>query len=285
MKKLYAFLDIDNPMVAWEVAVGRIKSASYDRTSDFGLSIWSYNLMHSYLKNGMSDRIQMEFELEKIRAEKFSDKVSRLKGVYFFESFEDAKESLDHFGNGYDESYISEVSFEASSFSKYDFNWITNSKSIENKDWMKKYWNGDSYSEKPIYEIIAEGMGIVLNYDLRTKAYETIYNHFGDSTPLLATAVCAFHAKGLDNVLTIKPALIVEETKLIGSYFIDTSYLDTNQGEIIEAIEICKSMGIFPPIKRPKNEEALANLPDLREYGFELDINELREKGTIEIFK
>lgn len=283
--RLYAFLDIDNPMVAWEVAIGRIKSACYDRVGEFGLSIWNYNLLHTYLKNGTDERIQMEFELEKVRITGFNEKASRLKGIYFFESYKDAKESLVQIASGYDESYISEVSFDAKKLSKHDFNWITNSKNMESKEWMDKYWSGEDYSDKPIYEVIAEGIGIILNSDLRNRAYKTIYDYYGDSTTLLAMAICAFQAKRLDNVLTIKPALIMKESKLIGSYFIDTSYLDTNQGELIEAIGICKSMGIFPPIKRPKNEEALANLPDLRDYGFELDINELEEKGIMEIFK
>jgi hypothetical protein len=64
---LFAYLNIENPMVAWEVGIGRIRSSS-DRPRDgFGVSVWAYSLLRRYAANGLDQRFRNEILLEAVR--------------------------------------------------------------------------------------------------------------------------------------------------------------------------------------------------------------------------
>jgi hypothetical protein len=81
--RLYAYLNIANPMVAWEVAIGRIKSSCDISKNAFGTSIWAYSLLRKLAINGMDRRFHNELKLEAIRQKMNNHLVSRLTGVYF----------------------------------------------------------------------------------------------------------------------------------------------------------------------------------------------------------
>jgi hypothetical protein len=95
---LFAYLNIANPMVAWEVAVGRIRSSS-DRPRDtFGVSVWSYSLLRRYTTKGLDQRFRNELLLEAVRQQVHPDACSGLKDLYFFESEYDAHAALEQWG-------------------------------------------------------------------------------------------------------------------------------------------------------------------------------------------
>ena len=269
-KRLYAFLDIDHPMVAWEVAIGRIKSANYNENNSFGLSIWQYNLLSSYIKHGADNKIINEFKLEKVRFGKFPNSVSRLKGMYFFEEKNDAEKALKRWGINIPSNYISEIEFYPVKYTKVDSEWITfNILNNNDERWMENYWKGLPYGSEPLYEVLVEGIGIVLNYDLRIKAYQTILNLWPYSTNLLAMAVCTFQIKNIDNIASIKPGIITDHNKILGGFYIDISHLDDNQKEIIESVKFCRDNNSYPKVINPKDINIFFNLPDMREYAFE----------------
>jgi hypothetical protein len=55
---LYAYIDIDNPMVAWEVAIGRIKSVDFFYTNEiYEISIWEYEMIRNFSKYGLNQKI------------------------------------------------------------------------------------------------------------------------------------------------------------------------------------------------------------------------------------
>ena len=241
IKKLYSFIDIDNPMVAWEVAIGRIVSAQYNENNNFGLSIWQFNTLKSWLKYGYNINIVNEFKLEKYRLIRYTDYVSRLKGLYFFETEEDAKYAINYWNLDIPYSYISEVEFYYEKITKLDSEWITRYIDKENidNDWMDAYWNGLPCSGKPLYEYLAEGIGFIKNNDLRIRAYERILEIWPYSTNLLAMAMCAFQVKNIDKIALIKPAIILNNNRIKGSFYINIENLKENENDIIEAVRIC----------------------------------------------
>jgi len=175
--KLYAYLNIDNPIVAWEVAVGRLKSAPSITSQEFGISFWAFNLLSTYATGKKWTRLQGELDLEEVRLQRYSDKVSRLQGLYFFKTEEEALAAIDRWGvPSKMKEYLSEVEFYPDAISEFDSEWITDCLGTvdDSKDWMDEYWYGATRWEKPLTEVLAIGFGYVRNLLLREKAYKKV---------------------------------------------------------------------------------------------------------------
>lgn len=283
---LFAYLNIDHPVVAWEVAIGRIKSVFDERYPNFGISSWQFSLLDKYSKNGYNTKFINELLLEKKRQINHPHKVSRLQGLYFFENEDDAHRALDRWGLSKYRGYISPVRFKPEKITKVDSEWITSYlNSGKSTDWMEDYWRGETLGIRPLTEILALGVGVVLNYDLRIQAYKNIYYSWPDSTPLLAMACCAFQVKNLDDIAIIKPALLRENDKIKGVYCVNIEDLKLKEKEVVEAMDYCKEHGVLPRYKIPENEpDAFFRLLDLRGYCFEL-INKTASEILEEVHK
>ena len=267
--ELFAYLNIEHPMVAWEVAIGRMKSSCDNIKDNFGISLWQYNLLKKYSNTGEYKKIINELKLERMRQRKYSNHVSRLRGLYFFESEEDAKSALDRWNMPQRKKYISAVNFSANSVTKVDSEWITWNLLSENTDWMERYWSGEIYGEKPLYEYLASGFGVIQNKDLRTQAYKRIMDAWPTSTPLLASACCAFKHKRMEEIALLTPALTRENDRLLGSYFINMEDLNNREQEVATAVGICNECNETPPMILPENPNDFFSLPDFRSDCFE----------------
>lgn len=268
-RTLYAYLNIENPMVAWEVAIGRIKSSCDGGHEGFGVSLWQYNLFRKYSIAGAHQKLINELKLEQIRKTKFPDNVSRLKGVYFFDSLESAHAAVERWGFPERKKYICEISFQVNSITRLDSEWITSYLQSQETGWMERYLSGETLGERPLHEFIASGMGFIKNIDLRIQAYKNIKNLWPICTPLLAMAVCGFQHMELDEIALIKPALYRDGEAILGNYFINTNDLEENEEKVLEAIDICMKDKTFPPIIMPDNPEHFFALPDFRSQAFE----------------
>jgi len=285
---LYAYLDIDNPMVAWEVAVGRMISADVHRVKNLSVSSWQYNHLCRCLKYGLSLDFINEMRLELTREAHFRENVSRLQGLYFFETPEAAKLALKYWRIPLKESHISPIRFFPKRMTKVDSEWITaNIDKEEDPSWMSSYWNGEIKGRSPLYEILATGFGEVLNYDLRVQAYRSILEIWPYSTPLLAMACCAFQVKGMNDIAAVMPGLYAEGKNVCGDYVIDISDLDNQKKEIIEAVNICRENGTYPQTTKPKDTGAFFILPDLASLGFSFEspkatdmLKQIKPEGT-----
>lgn len=272
--KLFAYLNIEHPMVAWEVAVGRMKSSCDNNDKNFGISLWQYNLLKKYSKSGECKKLINELKLEHIRQNSFPDRISRLRGLYFFKSEDDANAGLDRWGIPHRKKYISEVCFSASSITQVDSEWITWNLLSENTDWMEKYWAGEVYGETPLYEILGSGIGVVQNMELRTQAYKNILDMWPASTPLLAAACCAFRHKQMEEVAIVKPSLIRESDRIVGSYYINMNEFNNRESDIIAAFELCKQHEEVPPMVSSENPDIFFSIPDLVAENFEFKSTE-----------
>lgn len=272
--EFYAYLDIDKPMVAWEVAIGRIKSYCDRNPDNIGLSVWQYNMLRRLSEGGGSNRINHEFGLEAYRKANYSEKVSRLNGVYFFESEAMAFKALDRWGMSQKKKYVSRVNFSAEQLSKYDSEWITTYMEGECCDWYKGYLSGETLGAAPLTEVIASGIGIVNNRLLREQAYKKIMERWPTSTPLLSMAIAAFYEAGIEDVALVRPFLNLRDGALFGHHIIYVESLGAHQEEIGNAWVRLKQQGMLPPIIYPEGEDVFFTVPDLGEHEFKLPLSE-----------
>lgn len=274
---LYAYLNIDHPMVAWEVAIGRIRSPSEIREKGFGVSLWQYQKFYKYAKEDSSKEFINELKLEVIRRNSYPNQVSRLQGVYFFESEELANIAVERWGVPGRKKYISKVYFSASALTRVDSEWITSYLRSEDDSWMRSYWKGEALGVEPLTEVLASGIGTVDNRDLRIQAYKNIINLWPTSTPLLAIACCAFAHKKMQNVAPSIPLITNKNGLIQGCFYIDMHDFDTREGVVAEALEECKRSNEVPPMIFPEDQTKFFTVPDLRNYNFSIS-NEMASK-------
>ncbi len=278
--KLFAYLDIDNPIVAWEVAIGRIRSACDNTKDNFGISLWSYGLLRSYAKEGEDIRFTNELRLEEVRQKQFPRMVSRLKGVYFFESLDDAFAATERWGLKSKQKYITEVYFSSNDITRVDSEWVTSYLRSQESEWMSCYWRGDVLGEKPLVEVLASGIGVVHDQAIKVKAYKKIMDIWPYSTVLLAASCVGFSWLGLETIGQMTPALVARDERIVGEHYINVVELKKNEAEIVRLLDEAKKRCELPPIIRPPEQEAVFRVPDMRDLDFIL-----RAKGAESIFK
>jgi hypothetical protein len=206
-------LDIDHPMV-----IGRLQSAGETGVERFGVSLWAYSMLKSYVQENLPKSFANEFRLEYVRARRHAHCVSRLGGLYFFQSEGDARAAVNRWGMRRREQYISAVEFFPTALTEVDSEWITfNLASNDDSAWMDSYWSGATAGARPLTEVLATGQGIVLNKELRIEAYKRIYDLWPTSTPLLAAACCAFDRCKLNDVAVVKPGLVSKGAAIQGN--------------------------------------------------------------------
>ncbi len=278
---LYAYLNIDNPMVAWEAAIGRIKSICDLRSDDFGISYWQYKRLSQLSSGGFTTIIKNELKLEKCRLLKFPELVSRLQGLFFFETEKAAIETLEHWGWDYKREYITAVNFSAQKLTRVDSEWVNiffRSGDLNNDQWMIQYWDKQPYDkQKSYFEILGSGIGLVQNTALRMEAYKKILFKYPDSILWLASAMCAFKVKKIEEIGRIIPAMTKGDQYFEGSWYINLQDFGIHENEIIESIDECRLKGECPPVLMPKDRRIFGKLPDFRKDSFKIPIEKFTE--------
>lgn len=264
-------------MVAWEVAIGRIKSICDRNIEKFGISLWQYSLFKKYIQNGEHTKLRNELRLERVRQKLFGHEVSRLMGLYFFENEEMAHIALDRWKIPNQNQYISEINFSANAITRVDSEWITSYllSDADDEKWMENYWAGKTLGEKPLTEVLASGIGTIQNIELRKQAYQKILEIWPDSSPLLAAACCAYAKQKMENVAIIKPAFIRDNDKLVGRYYINMDDLNKNETLVANTVQLCKENNELPPIVMPSNLDTIFKIPNLKSLEFEFEHAEI----------
>lgn len=270
-RKLYAYLNINNPIVAWEVAIGRIESICHD--NEFGVSLWFYNLVKDYLSGNKQEKFQNELALEKVRLDHYKEQVSRLTGIYLFKTREMAEIAIDrwHLDNNL-KNYIAEIDFHGESFTEVDSEWITDCLGTPletNADWMHSYWAGKTRGENPLTEVLASGIGYVKDKKIQSMAIRKLYDMWATSSLMFNGAIAGFATGEMDQVCRVKPAIIREnDGSLSGSIFIDMNDFNEKQKQIVSALKKMYDDGYEPPIVAPNDSDAAFALPDLKNMFF-----------------
>jgi len=191
-KPAYVCLQMKNPVVAWNVARGIIDSP-YIVQKNFDYSILSFFLFSRYYKNDKA-QFDLEMELEKVRFQKYPHKVSRLSGLFFFESMDEAETAyllIPHFKH----SRPTKVNIPLTAhYDKYDMNWITFYNDNYPRDWMDKYWQGKICTECPIgtepnWECLTYESLIIADKQLQEECVNEIQQRDDRTTMLLQLAI------------------------------------------------------------------------------------------------
>jgi hypothetical protein len=186
MMRLFAFLDLDHPAVAWAIMRGMIVSA--DAVPDDSSGRLSF-MMAGMIFHQNNTRLYNEAVIEHARTARHPARVSRLRGIYAFESRLLAERMI----NARDwpcyfqaENLVELEFYLHGEATKVDADWITDAPrnngrlDLSNLDWIDTYWSGRARSSTPVWETIGNGVGLVLDTSIRKRAYEAVQATFPD---------------------------------------------------------------------------------------------------------
>lgn len=192
----YIFLNLNHPLVCWEVYRGEFISTKYIENGSVPSMLFS-NLI--FTKN--NSRLKAELLIDAVRAKTFKDNVSRMTGLYVFRDLQSAQIALE-WGNYFIFDNLVEVKVEVeneSEVTKVDANWISvihelvkQDKTEEAVDSINQYWSGKTYNNIPCWEYIFNGKATVIGDSQRHRAFEIIKDNFPTSIPMLELSRIAF---------------------------------------------------------------------------------------------
>ena len=92
---------------------------------------------------------------------------------------------------------------------RVDANWITYAPRLESgrldlssSSWIRQYWTGQPYNDRPTWELIASGEALVLTTSTRARAYEVVKVEFPKSWEFIEMSRLATEIGALDAGLT-----------------------------------------------------------------------------------
>lgn len=202
----WAFLDIRNPLCAWNVYRGCLISPPTDPGF---ISVWTAALLRR-ATGGDYAPLAREVALERVRAALFPNRISRFKGLYCFMDQGSAEQALSWGSsqNHFHPQYVAELSLEEAGpkRDRLDSNWLTYSPRdqagfFSDISWIPRYWQGDAMPDRcPVWETGVDGRIAVLGTHLRERAYGLLKVKFPDSLLLLETGrIAAWIGSDLGN--------------------------------------------------------------------------------------
>ncbi|WP_289297955.1 hypothetical protein [uncultured Reyranella sp.] len=187
----WAFLDIRNPLCAWNVYRGTLVSPP---DPDGYVSVWAAALLRR-AKDGDLGLLRREAALEHVRVTGFPDRISRLRGLYCFVDRDSAERALawGRSPNHFHVQFVAELSLAEAkpNWVRLDSNWLTyaaltDSGAFADLSWIPAYWTGAPMPDRvPIWETVVNGRAIVLGTELRERAYSVLRSKFPDSLLML----------------------------------------------------------------------------------------------------
>lgn len=184
--RVFAFLDVDHPPVAWAVMRGVLVAAESLREPSSFVSFMFAGIIQSQNNR----RLNNETVIEYARSKRFTNSVSRLRGMYFFENRAIAQLALDqNWGGHFKAENLAELDlYPAGNVTRVDANWITEAPrgsngllDTSNLNWIDNYWAGRPNGSSPTWEIISHGHAIIPDVEIRKRAYEVVKRTFPHS--------------------------------------------------------------------------------------------------------
>lgn len=174
----FIYLNPNNLSTQWNIARGVFNSASIFHTHLDHRHLLSVSMVEMLANN--PDRLNSEIEVENIRKNNYPNCISRLNGLFVFDSPDDALNVMNKENWGalqlYEED-LTDVGVAVRSSSRHDSNWIElifNDQFQLNENWIEythQYWQGLSVPNKqPIWERIVDGTITIWGTELREIA-------------------------------------------------------------------------------------------------------------------
>ena len=264
--KAFAFLNVERPWIAWLVYRGEMVSPKASNTQ--ALSVWHASHLINARAGQRAAYYNAEKTLENVRRSSFPSKVGRLSGLYLFEDEASARDAGRRWdGKNFREEHLAEVEVVGEpTVSRYDSEWITSKMRSTDPSWMVSYLSGSPMGERPLWELLVEGRGLVLGTSVRERAYDTVKRKWPQSLALLELSRVAVELNS--DLGLILPFLTVEADRIRLALYMN--FADATDPDFLDRLS--KYDG-------PKNTldlNASSDLvrPDLREYFVELPFNE-----------
>lgn len=221
----FVYLDIRNPMVAWNTVRGYIASSSC-LPGDESKSFISFN-MAGLLSGSDFRRLRSEIEIERIRQSNFSNQVSRLTGLFVFNDAESVSQTWIERGWGghFDLENLTDVGVASNRLSRVDANWLMKMMDCNcdllpcAEEMIHRYWNGEAVPDEiPIWECIVEGWMTVWGRRVRSSALDEIKRYWPKSLKLLEYSVNAARMRSADG--GVYPRSYLKGSDLCVEYYI-----------------------------------------------------------------
>lgn len=267
--RLFAFLDLDHPAVAWAVMRGQFVSADSAPGSIPGIVSF---MVAAMIRHQSVSRLLNEEIIEQVRRVGFPHCASRIRGMYFFASRSEAEARI---GDKDWPSYFIEDNLlelelsHSSSLTKVDANWITYAPTDgdglilrHDVQWIESYWSGEVFREVPIWEIIVQGVAVVVDIEKRRRCRDFVGKEFPKSTPFIEMSRLASEVGS-------HGGLIVPFLRHLSDEVYELCYLlreaEFKNSEVIDKIREHPDAGKLPMLW---HETDTVKVPDFRPYGF-----------------
>jgi hypothetical protein len=281
--RVFCFLDLEHPAVAWAVMRGMLVSAEYSSTPPKpGFASFMMAGMVEALNNR---RIYNEFLIERVRLSFFNHQVSRILGIFFFRSRSDAEARIGdpNWPAYFEAKNLLELEFCYNKpFTDVDANWITFPPSLDDGritisdlDWIKHYWAGDQYNDQPVWERVGKGVALVLDEQVRRRCYQYLREMFPASHIPILMARLASEAGTRGGL--IAPFILRENDKLIRLGYL-WSNAEFHDPVVINAIKDHPDAGA---LGRMMAENETWKAPDFRPWGKIVEYRDQSIQGLI----
>lgn len=280
--RVFCFLDLEHPAVAWAVMRGMLVSADYSSTPPAPGFV---SFMQAGIVEALNNqRVFNEFLIERVRLSFFPHRVSRMRGMFFFRSKSDAEARIgDRAWPPYFESKnLLELELcHNEPFSDVDANWITFAPlaedgrvAIGDLQWIRRYWAGETFGDRPVWERIAKGVALVLDEQVRRQCYDYARDIFPAAHIPILMARLASEAGTRGGM--IAPFLLREDERRVRLGYL-SSDAEFHDPDVWKAISQHPDSGA---LGRMMTENATWNAPDFRPWG---KVFELREQKIPEL--
>lgn len=188
---LWAFVNVDDPLVAWLAYRGEVFSPEDPRNPN-ALSMFAASRLSP--TGGRTMLWPREAALEDRRANTFSGNTSRLRGFYGFDSEAAAGRAAAAWGlPSFTTTNLTRLRLSAEShWNRYDSEWITHDLAGASTDWFDRYLSGAPRGTDPLWEYVVEGSAAILNDSLRDRARRVALNEWPESDVFLELGRIAF---------------------------------------------------------------------------------------------
>lgn len=276
--QVFAYLDTESVPVAWALVRGVLVSADCVAPNTPETNAFVSFMLAGMLQCEARTRFYNESLIEEIRAKEFPEQISRLRGLYFFPTKEDAKAAISQgWGAHFSEQNLLELRlYPNQTITKVDANWITYAKrdagqlDANNLEWVRAYWRGETCpcGQAPAWELIAAGEAVVLDIEVRRRCYDWLRQQFPDSWVLIEMSHLAGEVGTRGGLIAPFIRRIDDEQVELGYVWRDAEFHDL---AVIEAIKHHSGAGYLGQLLRETPEW---KIPDLRPYfrRFRLDV-------------
>jgi hypothetical protein len=194
------------------------------------------------IQHQLNWRLNNETIIEYVRERDFPKRISRLRGIYFFENKYLAQRPIDEEWGGHfkPENLVELELYPNEPITRVDANWITYAPRLSNDrldtsdlSWIARYWDGQSYSDKPTWELITSGEATVLTTSARAKAYEVVKLAFPESWEFIEMSRLAGEAGSYGGLVTPFIRRLPSDSFSLDYAFLESPFRDASLVEKI----------------------------------------------------